>query len=335
MNSIILMMHERLDDVYSETVRLDIAASTQLLAPPLSAETFIERLPQLAQVEVIFGGWGMPLLDEKTLEALPRLKAIFYAAGTVKSFTTKAVWERGIVISSAAAQNAIPVAEYCLGAILMSLKGVLRTVSQLDKSATVASWHKESSNFVPIGAYGVTIGLVSYGMIARLLRQHLRSFDLKVQVYCPFLSEVEAAQEAVELVTLDHLFATCDFVSIHTPELPETKAMIGRALLNQMKQGATLLNTARGSVIDQPALVQVFQERKDLIALLDVLEVEPPQMEDPVLSLSNILVTPHLAGSVGSERERMGRFALDEFLRYQNGSRLLGRIESEMLSAMA
>jgi phosphoglycerate dehydrogenase-like enzyme len=185
------------------------------------------------------------------------------------------------------------------------------------------------------GAYHSTVGLVSMGAIGRRVAQMLQGFDIRVIAYDPHLSAEMARDLNIESVGLEELFRRADVVSLHIPWLPETEKMIHRGLLSLLKPHATLINTARGAVIDEADLVSVWTERPDLTALLDVTYPEPPPEDSPLWTLPNIQLTPHVAGSMQSEWGRMGEFMIDECLRLLGGEPLHHEVRPEMLARMA
>ncbi len=139
----------------------------------------------------------------------------------------------------------------------------------------------------------------------------------------------------VELVSLDEACARADVVSLHTPWLKETEKMITGAHFRAMKQGATFLNTARGAVVDEPAMVEVLTERPDLFAVLDVTHPEPPAPDSPLYTLPNVILTPHIAGSMHNECRRMGQYAVDECRRYLAGEPLRWQVTRELADQLA
>ncbi len=319
----------RLPDLYGSQQLAEISEYTNLLSPPLSAAEVEKDLSILKDVEIIFGGWGMLLLDAEVLRWAPRLAAVFYGAGTVKSFVTDELWARGIIVTNAQRANAIPVAEYCVASILFSLKQGFR---HMRRSAQLRTWRRDSN--LP-GAYESTVGLVSLGVIGRLTLARLQQHDLKVLVCTVGMSPEEALALGVELVTLEELFRRSDVVSLHTPELPETRGMIRGEHFRSMPRNATLINTARGAVVNQPEMVEALRERPDLSAVLDVLDPEPPSDDAEIFGLPNVYITPHIAGSLGRECRRLGQAAIDECKRYLEGLPLKHKVVAADLPNMA
>jgi phosphoglycerate dehydrogenase-like enzyme len=158
----------------------------------------------------------------------------------------------------------------------------------------------------------------------------LKAYDLKLYGTDPYVSHAEARQLGVQLVSLDELFRTCDVVSVHTPLLPETAGLITGAHLASMKTGGVFVNTARGEIIREAEMIQVLMQRPDLQAVLDVATKEPPDEDSPLYTLPNVMLTPHIAGSVGEECRRMGRFMVDELQRYIRGEPLQGLVTRDL-----
>ena len=310
--------------IYGPDEQRDIAALVDIIAPPQSARSALEHPELLAEADIIFSGWGGPILDHAFFTAAPRLKAVFYGAGAVGYILTPAVWERGILLTSALEANAIPVAEYALSTILISLKHGWRLARQTREQKCFPD-----RNQAP-GSFGSTVGLISLGAIARKLLELLRPFDLKVLVYDPFLAEEEAEALGVEQVSLDKVFRRSDVVSLHTPSFPETKGMITGEHIASMKHGATFINTARGELVREEELIEVLSRRTDLQAVLDVTAKEPPEPNSALYTLENVLLTPHIAGSVGRECRRMGRYMVEELRRYLAGEPLRYGVTEEL-----
>ncbi|PTX97550.1 hypothetical protein DB346_21405 [Verrucomicrobia bacterium LW23] len=315
--------------VYPDAMRREIDAIAPILGRDIDGELWANELSTLADVEVLMGTWGVPRLDAAFLDAAPHLKAIFYGAGTIKHFVTDAMYERGIVISSAAEANAVPVAEFTQAVILLSLK---RYWQFTDKIRERRQWVREGE--CP-GAYRSVVGLVSFGSIAKRTAALLARHDLRLIAYDPYLSQAHAQEFGVRLVTLEELFRESDVVSLHAPLLPETTGLVGEKLLATMKQGATLVNTSRGAIINECALAKVLSERRDLTAVLDVMTEEPAASDNPLLGMPNVRISPHIAGSMGGEVERLGSWMLDELRRYCAGEALLHQVHAIDLARIA
>jgi phosphoglycerate dehydrogenase-like enzyme len=166
------------------------------------------------------------------------------------------------------------------------------------------------------------VGLVSLGHIGRLVRERLRAHEVTVLAYDPHLPAQAFERLDVESVSLPELMRRSDVVSLHTPLNDQTRGLINHDLLSRMKRGASLLNTARGGVVDERALVDFLRSRTDVQALLDVTDPMPSQPDSPLFELPNVFLTPHIAGSLGPECRRMGRLMVSEFERYLRGQPL-------------
>nr|EIF91969.1 2-hydroxyacid family dehydrogenase [Streptomyces tsukubensis NRRL18488] len=281
----------------------------------------------LAAAEVLLTCWGAPVLDPGALAAAPALRAVVHAAGSVKEHVTDACWERGIAVSSAASANAVPVAEYTLAAILFAGKRVLSSARRYAELRAAHDWGAELSG---LGNHRRTVGIVGASRTGRRLVELLRPFDLDVLVYDPYTP----APPGAVAVGLDELCARSDTVSVHAPQLPETRRLLDARRLGLLPDGATLINTSRGSLVDGPALVRELVSGR-LYAVLDVTEPEVPPRDSPLYSLPNVLLTPHLAGSLGNELHRMAELALDELERYANGLPFAEPVTRESLTRSA
>ncbi|MFG2139399.1 hydroxyacid dehydrogenase [Streptomyces sp. NPDC048650] len=269
----------------------------------------------LAHAEVLLTCWGAPPLTDRILDAAPRLRAVVHAAGSVKHHITDACWQRGIAVTSAAAANALPVAEYTLAAILFANKRVLPAAHRYRTLRAPHDWQHEMAG---AGNYGRTVGVIGASRIGRRLIELLRPFDLRVLLHDPFVDAAGAARLGATPVPLDALCAGSDIVTVHAPQLPATHHMLGARELALMPDGATLINTARGSLVDERALLTELTTGR-LNAVLDVTDPELPPPSSPLYDLPNVLLTPHIAGSLGDELHRMADLALDELERYAQG----------------
>lgn len=315
--------------IYGPEERRDIAAQVDLVGPAQTGESVLRCKELLAGVDVIFSGWGAPVLDEGFLAQAPKLQAFFYGAGSVRYCVTDAVWARNIIVTSAYAANAVPVSEFTLAAVLFGLKHVW----PFARGAAVMGRFPARTG-VP-GAYGSTVGLVSLGMIGRRVAERLKALDVKVLAYDPFLAAADARALNVQSVSLEAVFREADVVSLHTPLLPQTRGLITGQHIASMKEGATFINTARGAVVRETEMIEVLRRRPDLTAMLDVTDPEPPPPGSPMYSLPNVMLTPHLAGSVDAECRRMGRYMVDELGRFLGGKPLHWQITRELAARLA
>lgn len=319
--------------IYPSTIREQIEQSVHIYAPLQTKDSIKEDLSLLKEADVIFSGWGGPRMDSAFLEAAPNLKAVFYGAGSVKPIVTDAFWEKNIRLTSSYAANAMPVAEFALSQILFTLKCGYHFIEQY-KATKDKSTARQIYYEVP-GAYGSTVGIISFGMIGRRVCELLQSFDVKVIAYDPFVSQEEANHLNVELCSLEDVFRSADVISLHTPWLKETEGMITGAHFASMKPRAAFINTSRGAVIRENEMIEVLQNRSDLQVVLDVTYPEPPVPESPLFALPNVVLTPHIAGSLASECHRMGSYVVEELHRFITGEPAKWEITEERFKTMA
>lgn len=324
-----LLNRDAYERIYGPDERTAIETLVELYAPPQTAQSIQANPPILAQTELIFSGWGMVVMDAAFLAAAPNLQAVFYGAGSIKQIVTPAFWARGIPITSSYAANAVPVSEFTLSQIFFCLKRGWYYVRAIREAG---SWVPRQP--VP-GAYGSTVGIISLGMIGQRVARLLQPFDLHVLAYDPFATPDEAEALQVELCSLEEIFERSDVVSLHTPWLKETEGMIGGKHFAAMKENATFLNTARGAIVRQEEMIEVLQNRPDLYAVLDVTYPEPPEAGSPLYALPNVVLTPHIAGSLDAECQRMGRLVVEELRRYLKGEPFQWAISQEQAQYMA
>ncbi|MGD6740402.1 hydroxyacid dehydrogenase [Streptomyces sp. BH106] len=312
-----------------------MAALTEVcdLAPlPVLDDLTSDRAKKvLAGVEVLVTGWGCPPLDADVLAAAPSLKAVVHSAGSVRGHVTEACWKRGIAVSSAAAANALPVAEYTLAMILLHGKHVLERAREFHRERERGDWLLTSHE---VGNYRRTVGILSASLIGRRVIELLRPFDFEVLLHDPYVSDEEAAELGVERVELPELFTRSDLLSVHTPLLPTTIGLVSRELLSSMRPGATLINTARGAVVDQDALTDVVRAGR-IRVVLDVTDPEVLPADHPLWDCPNALITPHLAGSQGNEWQRLADTAVGEVARWSTGEGFAHPVRRERLAYLA
>jgi phosphoglycerate dehydrogenase-like enzyme len=294
------------------------------------AEVVPFSVAALAPVEVLLTGWGCPRLTEDVLAGAPRLRAVIHAAGSVKAHVTQAVYDRGILVSSAAAANAPPVAEYTVAVLVLGLKRVFQRAREYSAGAP-ATAHVPGDR---VGLTGTTIGVVGASKIGRLVVELLKPYDVRVLLHDPYLGDREIAALGAEPSDLDTLCAIADAVTVHAPELPETRHLFDDRRLSLMRDGALLVNTARGALVDTEALTRHCASGR-LDAVLDVSTPEPLPAGHPLMAMPNVLVTPHMAGSRGRELRLLGAYAAAELERYAAGLPLHGLVDPRHLPRIA
>ncbi|QRM31645.1 hydroxyacid dehydrogenase [Microvirga sp. VF16] len=286
----------------------------------------------LRQAEILITGWGCPAIGRDILELAPKLKLIAHAAGTVKGFLSPDVLDAGITVTHAAEANAVPVAEFTLAAIIFANKQVFRLrdiyCSDRNRNRTFPLTSQ------PVGNFKRTIGIVGASRIGRRVIDLLEPFDFRIVLHDPYVSAREAAALGAESVSLDGLMRLSDVVSIHAPALPSTQGMIDRRHLALMRDGATLINTARGIIVNQDDLIDELRTGR-IDAIIDVTYPEVPEASSALYDLPNVFLTPHIAGAIGNERERLGEFIVEEIERFVRGLPLRSAITASALETMA
>lgn len=287
--------------------------------------------PAAADVEVLVTSWGAPPIDVAALTAMPRLRAVVHAAGSVKHLLGPEVWERDVRVTSGAALNARPVAEFALAAVLWSTKNVPQLVERFRVERTAPDLTLDDTI---AGGYRTTVGVLGASATGRALIELLAAFDLEVLVADPTLSPTDVQGWDVRLVDLDELFSRSRVLTVHAPLLPQTRHLVDTRLLALLPDGATLINTARGGVVDHDALRAELVSGR-LQAVLDVTEPEPLPHDDPMWELPNVTLTPHVAGSQGAELLRLGRAAVDEVRALVEGRPPLRPVDPTTLATSA
>ncbi len=297
-------------------------------------EELEENPEKFKDVEYVFSTWSMPGGSEPKDDFgrfMPKLKALFYAAGSVRYFA-ESYFKRNVRIFSAYAANAIPVAEYTVGQVLLANKGFFQS-ARIAKSGNRGLAYEISLKHC--GNYDAKIGIIGAGMIGKKVIDLLKPYKLEIYVYDKFMSEEQALSLGVKKVELDTLFSECDVISNHLANVPATVGIITKELLAKMKPYATFINTGRGAQVDENGLIEVLRDREDLCALLDVTTVEPLDPSSELYKLDNAFLTPHIAGSQANEVKRMSDLIVDELERYLHGEPCLYEITPEKFKNMA
>lgn len=293
--------------IFSDAARRKLQ-ELAVIHPEVVSDLRDPRLAEvLASLDVLITGWGAPVVDQHALAAMPQLRTIIHAAGTVKSHLRDEIWERGITVASAADANAIPVAEYTLGAILLAGKNAFGRREHLRASRSFA----ERFSVPAPGNLGRRVGVVGASRTGRKVMELLRNFDMETMLCDPFAAPGDAGRWGARLLGLDEMLTTCDVLTLHAPALESTRQLIDRERLARLRDGAVLINTARGSLVDTAALTAELLSGR-ISAVLDVTDPEPLPPDSPLYGLPNVFLTPHIAGSADGELARLGDAAVAE-----------------------
>ncbi|OAN30848.1 hypothetical protein A4X17_04630 [Plantibacter sp. H53] len=307
-----LMPEGTFERVFSELdlARLRSESRLHLLSDrPLRPERVDDRA-LLAEAEVLVTGWGSPALDEPLLRMLPSLRAVAHSAGSVRGIVTDALLDRHVSLTSSAAANAVPVAEFTVAMIVLAAKRTFWAAETLRSSNAPVDAERA---WPTVGSHGITVGVVGASRIGRLVIERLASLDVRVLVADPTLDHEQRLAIGVPCVPLEELAAGSDIVTLHAPALPSTRHLVDRGLLRLMRPGTTVINTARGDLVDHEALADRL-ECGDLVAILDVTSPEILPSTSRLWSTPNTVITPHIAGSAGNELGRLATNTVDEVL---------------------
>ncbi len=280
----------------------------------LTIEEEVE-MAKACKAEVIITGWGNPTFTKEHVAQLPDLKMICHTGGSVSYLVTPDVYDMGVQVISGNNVYARSVAEGCLCYILCAL----RRIQHYTQLVRDGGWRTEV--FDNRGLIGKKIGIIGMGTISRYFLDLIRWFDCEVLVYSSHLGQEEAAKYNARVATLEEIFSTCDVVSIHTSMTPRTKSMVTRELMEMLQPHALLVNTARGGVIDEPAMFELLGQKR-FYAALDVFAKEPPLPDSPIRNMENVLAMPHMGGPTMDMREHVAMAICDDICRLQKGEPL-------------
>lgn len=313
----------------SETARTVLAEFADVIhhAGPEPA-TKEELLALLRTADGCLTSWGVAQLDADVIAAAPRLGIMAHMGSSVKRFVSDALWERGIRVTTAAPALARDVAVTTVGLMIVGMKRVW----PLGQHVRDGGW-RESPCWPSREIYGKTVGIVAASHVGRHVIELLQPFGVRVLLYDPYISDEQAAELGVTKVDLDKLVEQSDVVSLHAPAKPDTVHLLNADRLAKMKDDTLLINTARGTLIDEEALVRELGKGR-FFAFLDVTDPEPPAADSPLRTLENVVVMPHLAGCIES-CARLGEMAVEELRRFFAGEPALYEVTAEMLSRIA
>ena len=254
---------------------------------------------------------GLDEIDANALEGADKLRVIARYGVGVDGVDLAAAAAQSIVVTNTPLANALSVAELTIGLML----SLARSIPELIGETRAGKWPRKTG----VTLSGKTVGLIGLGAIGKYVATRLRAFGCIVVAYDPAADTAFATEHGVELVPLDEVVRRADFLSLHVPLLPTTRAMVNAAFLAGMKRGAFLINTARGELIDEAALLAALESGHLRGAALDAFSQEPPPAGDPLLKLPQVLVTPHAGAHTDGAVDSMGWGALHDCLAVLRG----------------
>lgn len=305
-----------IQDIYGEELLGRIGRSVQL-RPGVFSRKDLGQV-DFSDIDFLFSTWGFPAMTEADWQQFfPNLKAVFYAAGATDNFA-RPLFARGIKVFSAWRANAVPVAEFTVAEIILSLKNffqLARTGHQKE------NWY---TRYRGRGCFGATVTLLgSSGAISTRVQEMLKSYALKVIVIPSRVNN--------RTISFEDAFKVSQVVSNHLPDRDDNIGCITGAMLESMPYGGVFINTGRGRQVNEPEMIEVLKRRPDLTVLLDVQYPEPPEETSELYSLPNVFMTPHIAGSLGDELHRMADYVIADFEHFLHGEPVQYEVTEKML----
>jgi D-3-phosphoglycerate dehydrogenase / 2-oxoglutarate reductase len=273
----------------------------------IQADTRAEFVDGVRDADAIMTSWGMRI-DAEIIAALQDCVVIGVGSVGVDMVDVEAATAAGIVVTNVPDVFIEEVADH---AMMLLLDSARMTPAMARVAAEGRWWDGRGQLSARPRLLGQTLGLYGFGNVARCTARRARAFGLHLIAHDPYVSELEITEAGVEPVGFGELLERSDFVSIHTPHNAETEQAFDAAALSRMKPTAILINTARGSIVDEQALIKALREGTIAGAGLDVLQQEPPEPDNPLLTMANVVVTPHVASATTrmrpETRRRVGR----------------------------
>ncbi|MFH5182563.1 hydroxyacid dehydrogenase [Paenibacillus sp. TAB 01] len=315
--------------LFSGQVREQLEAVSQVDWVPEDHPYTAEQLAaDISSYDAVLTSWGSPKLTAEVLERAQALRFVGHAAGTLIPYVDPSAFERpDLAVVNANTALARSTAELTVSLMLTGAWNIGAYREQLRGGR----WG--SNDQTVMGLYGQAVGIVGLGEIAREVIRLLRGFDVKLRLYSPYCTPEEAASLGVELCSLEQVFRHSRIVSLHDTLTASTRGMIGRELLRLLPDGALLINTARGSLVDESALREELASAR-IQAALDVYHKEPLPADDPLLGLSNVICLPHIGAYSGYWKSQLGAMVVEDLTRFAAGEPLLRQITAEKFTRM-
>ena len=281
-----------------------------------------EIISKCHDADILLVQWAQ--ISRQVLESLPRLKAVVRYGIGVDMIDVQAATELGVIVCNTPSYCIEEVATHTFSLLLYFARGL----NKLSLAVSEQRWGLDSVDMPFRSLSTLTLGLIGFGRIAQRITLFARAFGLKTIAYDPY-----ATSDDIPLVSLEVLLRQSDFVSLHSPLTEETTHIIDHSALSMMKSSAVLINTARGGLVNSSDLNQALRAGRIAAAALDVLPLEPPDWQDPLLSAPNLLITPHLAWySVGS-LEKMRQEAARSIVQLVQGQSPSGLLNPSTLDS--
>ncbi|MEM1997101.1 MAG: C-terminal binding protein [Candidatus Bathyarchaeia archaeon] len=267
-------------------------------------------------------------ITRRVIENLRRVKVIVRYGIGVDNIDLEAATEKGVFVANVI-YDVTDIADHAVGLIL----SLLRKIPLADRSVKDGFWDWRVTR--PISRLkGRTVGIIGFGRIGRKVAQRLGGFEVKIVSYDPYVPENLFAEYRVEKVDFETLIRESDIITVHVPLTRETRHMIGEKEFRSMKREAIIINTSRGGVIDEQALYKALKEGRIAGAGLDVLEKEPPEKDNPLLKLDNVIITPHMAWYSNESLDEIRRMAAEEVARVLSGQIPVNLVNKDVLKKL-
>lgn len=300
-----------ISEFMDEAIVSDVLHAFRLLYDPSLVDDRAKLLATLAEARAIIVR-NRTVVDDELLDHAPRLRVVGRLGVGLDNIDVESCRRRNIVVCPATGANDIAVAEYVIAAALMLLRGAWLSTDRV----VAGAWPR--TDVIGREVAGKQLGLVGYGSIARQVAARAVALDMLVAAHDPYLAADDAAWVGTVSMSLRELAASCDVISVHVPLTDETRHLLDGTFIRRMRRGAILINTARGGVVDEQALVDALRSGHLGGAALDVFVSEPLDAESGRVfdEIPNLLLTPHIAGITDEANERVSRLTAENVLRY-------------------
>jgi len=269
---------------------------------PLTAEELVKIVPEIDGYIA-----GLDAIDRNVIEAANRLKVIARYGVGLDGIDVEAAKQKGIVVTNTPGANSSSVAELTVGLML----ALARNIPAAAEATKSGGWPRLSG--YSLG--GKVVGLLGFGAIGKHVARLLKGFGCDLVAYDPFVDSANASELNVQILPFDEVVRKADFLSLHLPVSPETRGMVDAAFLQKMKKEAFLINTARGELVDERALLEALESQHLAGAALDCFAKQPPQADNPLLACPQVIATPHMGAHTDGAMNAMGRLALGDCLK--------------------
>jgi len=283
-----------------------------------------DMISLLTDADAVITSWDVASLDADVIRAATRLKAMVHMGGSVKRMVSDAAWKSGLKVFSARSALARDVAETALAFIIVGMKHIWPLAGHVRNGG----W-RDSPFWPSRELHRNKVGVVGASQVGTHLIELLKPFGPVILVYDPYLTDQRAAELNVERVSMEELARESDVISLHAPSLASTYRMMNAEIFRMMKDDCILVNTARGNLIDEQALIEELKKGR-FFAFLDVTDPEPPERDSPLRKLENVVVTPHLAGCI-EDCSHLSTLAVEQLRRFFFGEPLIDEVSVDML----